>query len=190
MCCCEQFDTGERTFGRKSLLLNVKMKSGKYLGNHLNTNNLMGCRLFSFLWNCMGVLNKLWDIKAAFGPIIRVLSSCVSICRTCRSNYQLAQTSDNELWKKCNEMQIFWLQFVINFLGVEVYMQLTITEKCMESGLKCIYFALDFKKTRWEGGKPSPQTPPPSARSCLGSGLRTFITEGGGQMPPAMRGGS
>ncbi len=54
VCCCEQFDAGERTFGRKSLLLNVKMKSVKYLGNLLNTY-LMGCRLFSFLWNFMGV---------------------------------------------------------------------------------------------------------------------------------------
>lgn len=67
VCSCEQFDAGERTFGRKSLLLNVKVKSCKYLGSHLNTNNLMGCRLFSFLWNFMDVLNKLWDVRQPLG---------------------------------------------------------------------------------------------------------------------------
>jgi len=41
-----------------------------------------------------------------------------------------------------------------NFLGVE--RQLITIEKCMESGLKYIYFAADFQKFSGEGASPSP----------------------------------
>ena len=74
-----------------------------------------------------------------------------------------------------------------NFLGVE--RQLITIEKCMESGLKYIYFAADFQKFSGDRQAPSPN-PTPLGTSCLGSGLRPFITGEGGQLPLAMRGGS
>ena len=46
-----------------------------------------------------------------------------------------------------------------NFLGVE--RQLITIEKCMESGLKYIYFAADFQKFSGEGASPLPKPHPP-----------------------------